>query len=202
MVSSPWRICTSPPTIAGSAPESAAENHRAICCTSVSAGVWSGACSTGTSRRLIFYLSIGAQPQDEWVRYRLTGDALRAFAGVKRLASRSAPGVDLLAADQASTAPSSAACGPASARRAPAARYRSCCYGVIRKQLSGLCLTAFSCHLSAELQPLRGSSTALSTPGMLCGIARPNTGDGLLAQRAGSAVEDRANDAAGIAQGD
>ena len=27
-----------------------------------------------------FYLSIGAQPQDEWVRYRLTGDALRAFA--------------------------------------------------------------------------------------------------------------------------
>ncbi|RAU78025.1 GNAT family N-acetyltransferase, partial [Klebsiella pneumoniae] len=23
---------------------------------------------------------IGAQPQDEWVRYRLTGDALRAFA--------------------------------------------------------------------------------------------------------------------------
>ncbi|HIB6175432.1 TPA: GNAT family N-acetyltransferase, partial [Klebsiella variicola subsp. variicola] len=26
------------------------------------------------------YLSIGAQPQDEWVRYRLTGDALRAFA--------------------------------------------------------------------------------------------------------------------------
>lgn len=28
-----------------------------------------------------FYLSIGAQPQDEWVRYRLTGDALRAFAG-------------------------------------------------------------------------------------------------------------------------
>lgn len=27
-----------------------------------------------------FYLSIGAQPQDEWVRYRLTGDVLRAFA--------------------------------------------------------------------------------------------------------------------------
>ena len=27
-----------------------------------------------------FYLSIGAQPQDERVRYRLTGDALRAFA--------------------------------------------------------------------------------------------------------------------------
>ncbi|TFB74976.1 GNAT family N-acetyltransferase, partial [Klebsiella pneumoniae subsp. pneumoniae] len=23
---------------------------------------------------------LGAQPQDEWVRYRLTGDALRAFA--------------------------------------------------------------------------------------------------------------------------
>ena len=52
-----------------------------------------------------FYLSIGAQPQDEWVRYRL--------------ASRSAPGVDLLAADQASTA-LFCSCGPASARRAPA----------------------------------------------------------------------------------
>ncbi len=66
-----------------------------------------------------FYLSIGAQPQDEWVRYRLTGDALRAFAGVKRLTSRSAPCVDLLAADQASTA-LFCSCGPASARRAPA----------------------------------------------------------------------------------
>ncbi len=68
-----------------------------------------------------FYLSIGAQPQDEWVRYRLTGDALRALCGVKRLASRSAPGVDLLAADQASTA-LFCSCGPASARRAPASR--------------------------------------------------------------------------------
>ncbi|RUK93639.1 GNAT family N-acetyltransferase, partial [Klebsiella pneumoniae subsp. pneumoniae] len=29
---------------------------------------------------LFFFVSIGAQPQDEWVRYRLTGDALRAFA--------------------------------------------------------------------------------------------------------------------------
>ncbi|MBE4964656.1 GNAT family N-acetyltransferase [Enterobacter cloacae complex sp. P24RS] len=28
-----------------------------------------------------FYLSIGALPQSEWVRYRLDGDALRAFAG-------------------------------------------------------------------------------------------------------------------------
>ena len=28
-----------------------------------------------------FYLSIGAQPQDEWVRYRLTGDARRRPAG-------------------------------------------------------------------------------------------------------------------------
>ncbi|PWW07027.1 GNAT family N-acetyltransferase [Mangrovibacter plantisponsor] len=27
-----------------------------------------------------FYLSIGAQPQDEWVRYRLSGDALARFA--------------------------------------------------------------------------------------------------------------------------
>ncbi|BBS21555.1 hypothetical protein WP5W18E06_20920 [Klebsiella quasipneumoniae] len=66
-----------------------------------------------------FYLSIGAQPQDEWVRYRLTGDAAAGLCGVKRLASRSAPGVDLLAADQASTA-LFCSCGPASARRAPA----------------------------------------------------------------------------------
>lgn len=28
-----------------------------------------------------FYLSIGAQPQDEWVRYRMTGSPLRDFAG-------------------------------------------------------------------------------------------------------------------------
>ena len=27
-----------------------------------------------------FYLSIGAQPQDEWVRYRMDGETLRAFA--------------------------------------------------------------------------------------------------------------------------
>ena len=27
-----------------------------------------------------FYLSIGAQPQDEWVRYRMEGDILRNFA--------------------------------------------------------------------------------------------------------------------------
>ncbi|WP_095155347.1 GNAT family N-acetyltransferase [Pseudomonas sp. Irchel 3E13] len=27
-----------------------------------------------------FYLSIGAQPQDEWVRYRMEGDTLRNFA--------------------------------------------------------------------------------------------------------------------------
>ncbi|MGH8383344.1 N-acetyltransferase family protein [Pseudomonas sp.] len=27
-----------------------------------------------------FYRSLGAQPQDEWVRYRLEGDGLRAFA--------------------------------------------------------------------------------------------------------------------------
>ncbi|MDT4884191.1 hypothetical protein FQZ97_1203080 [compost metagenome] len=27
-----------------------------------------------------FYRSLGAQPQDEWVRYRLDGDALREFA--------------------------------------------------------------------------------------------------------------------------
>lgn len=27
-----------------------------------------------------FYLSIGAQPQDEWVRYRMEGETLRAFA--------------------------------------------------------------------------------------------------------------------------
>ncbi len=27
-----------------------------------------------------FYESVGAAPQDEWVRYRLAGDALRAFA--------------------------------------------------------------------------------------------------------------------------
>ena len=27
-----------------------------------------------------FYESIGAAPQSEWVRYRLVGDALRAFA--------------------------------------------------------------------------------------------------------------------------
>lgn len=27
-----------------------------------------------------FYLSIGAQPQDEWVRYRMEGDTLRTFA--------------------------------------------------------------------------------------------------------------------------
>ncbi|WP_075182516.1 GNAT family N-acetyltransferase [Pantoea sp. 1.19] len=27
-----------------------------------------------------FYLSLGAQPQDEWVRYRLDGEALQAFA--------------------------------------------------------------------------------------------------------------------------
>ncbi len=27
-----------------------------------------------------FYLSIGAVPQSEWVRYRLDGEALRAFA--------------------------------------------------------------------------------------------------------------------------
>ncbi len=27
-----------------------------------------------------FYESVGAKPQSEWVRYRLTGDALRAFA--------------------------------------------------------------------------------------------------------------------------
>ncbi len=35
-----------------------------------------------------FYLSIGAQPQDEWVRYRLAGEGLRAFAaGDKALAA-------------------------------------------------------------------------------------------------------------------
>ncbi|MEG0967218.1 MAG: GNAT family N-acetyltransferase [Pseudomonas sp.] len=28
-----------------------------------------------------FYRSLGAQPQDEWVRYRLEGDGLKAFAG-------------------------------------------------------------------------------------------------------------------------
>ncbi len=28
-----------------------------------------------------FYLSIGAKPQDEWVRYRLDGEALVSFAG-------------------------------------------------------------------------------------------------------------------------
>lgn len=28
-----------------------------------------------------FYLSIGAQPQDEWVRYRMAGSPLRDFAG-------------------------------------------------------------------------------------------------------------------------
>ena len=27
-----------------------------------------------------FYLSIGAQPQDEWVRYRMEGETLRSFA--------------------------------------------------------------------------------------------------------------------------
>ncbi|WP_163014556.1 GNAT family N-acetyltransferase, partial [Pseudomonas viridiflava] len=27
-----------------------------------------------------FYESIGAQPQNEWVRYRIEGDALKAFA--------------------------------------------------------------------------------------------------------------------------
>ena len=27
-----------------------------------------------------FYQSIGAAPQDEWVRYRMAGDSLRAFA--------------------------------------------------------------------------------------------------------------------------
>jgi len=27
-----------------------------------------------------FYLSIGAQPQSEWIRYRLNGDALAKFA--------------------------------------------------------------------------------------------------------------------------
>ncbi|RTD28496.1 GNAT family N-acetyltransferase, partial [Klebsiella pneumoniae subsp. pneumoniae] len=29
---------------------------------------------------LLNFFRFGAQPQDEWVRYRLTGDALRAFA--------------------------------------------------------------------------------------------------------------------------
>ena len=28
-----------------------------------------------------FYLSIGASPQDEWVRYRMAGDTLKSFAG-------------------------------------------------------------------------------------------------------------------------
>ncbi|MNJ75014.1 hypothetical protein D3C77_720400 [compost metagenome] len=28
-----------------------------------------------------FYRSLGAQPQDEWVRYRLEGEGLKAFAG-------------------------------------------------------------------------------------------------------------------------
>jgi GNAT superfamily N-acetyltransferase len=28
-----------------------------------------------------FYRSLGAKPQDEWVRYRLEGDGLKAFAG-------------------------------------------------------------------------------------------------------------------------
>ncbi len=31
-----------------------------------------------------FYQSIGAQPQDEWVRYRMAGDALRNFAEGRR----------------------------------------------------------------------------------------------------------------------
>ncbi|NVZ37523.1 GNAT family N-acetyltransferase, partial [Pseudomonas sp. 21615526] len=29
---------------------------------------------------IAFYKSIGAQPQEEWVRYRMEGDALRDFA--------------------------------------------------------------------------------------------------------------------------
>ena len=41
-------------------------------------------------------------------------------------------------------------------------------------------------RLMIELQPLRGSSTALSTPGMLCGIARPNTG--MVSSRSGPVV--------------
>ncbi|MNR58178.1 hypothetical protein D3C85_1791120 [compost metagenome] len=31
-----------------------------------------------------FYESIGALPQDEWVRYRMAGDALRNFAEGRR----------------------------------------------------------------------------------------------------------------------
>ncbi|MBI1771004.1 MAG: GNAT family N-acetyltransferase, partial [Burkholderiales bacterium] len=33
-----------------------------------------------------FYLSIGAQPQDEWVRYRLSGEGLQAFAAGETVA--------------------------------------------------------------------------------------------------------------------
>ncbi len=64
-----------------------------------------------------FYLSIGAQPQDEWVRYRLTGDALRAL----RVKARQQVGAVRrpAGAHQASTA-LFCSCGPASARRAPA----------------------------------------------------------------------------------
>ena len=60
----------------------AAENHRAICCTTSVRASGGGGVLDWNQPAIDFYLSIGAQPQDEWVRYRLTGDALRSLCGV------------------------------------------------------------------------------------------------------------------------
>ncbi len=179
------------PTIADRRRKSAAENHRAICCTtSVRASEWS--VLDWNQPAIDFYLSIGAQPQDEWVRYRLTGDALRAL---RSKAARQQVGAVRRPAGRGSGF-DRALLQLRTGQRQTRTRFGiAVLLEVIHKQLSRL--SAFSCHLSAELQPLRGSSTALSTLECSAGSQRPGWSP---AQRAGSAVEDRANDAAGIAQ--
>ena len=70
------RICT-----CGSSSAARAAARR--CCvisrswrSSAAAGGSNGRCSTGTSRAIDFYKSLGAVPMDQWTVHRVTGDAL------------------------------------------------------------------------------------------------------------------------------
>ncbi len=71
---------TSPPTIAGFGAGKALLKTIAQYAVQRQCGRLEWSVLDWNQPAIDFYLSIGAQPQDEWVRYRLTGDALRAFA--------------------------------------------------------------------------------------------------------------------------
>lgn len=74
-----WKTCTWRRSIAARAPVKAAAAHRP-------AGVRTAVRPPGVERAGLeptghrFLLSIGAQPQGEWVRYRMEGEALTHFA--------------------------------------------------------------------------------------------------------------------------